>query len=142
VLVNDDIADAGRAMNCILSAYHLHEWIWARSFKDTRPLILDGVTIHEKKDFVNWLSMNCPHFDLLQEFANGTKHCAPVHSTGQIKGFGRGPFGIGPFGKAYLLIDLGHDNPSNRRYLVASTVLNQVVEYWENFFLNHLPAAA
>jgi hypothetical protein len=73
----------------------------------------------------------------MQELANGTKHCCPVHPTKHVKGYGRGPFGIGPFGSPYLLIDLGHENPSAGRYLVAGEVLKENLDFWIGFFATH-----
>ena len=116
--VERDIADPGAALNCILSFYHLHEWVWARWLK-LRPdvQVMLGIRRRKKGEFTDWLDAKCPHFGLLQELANGTKHCRPVHSTQHVKGFGRGPFGFGPFGAPYLLIDLGDEHPPAERYL-------------------------
>ena len=36
--LEEDIANSSRAMNCILSAYHLHEWVWAHSLKRVAPV--------------------------------------------------------------------------------------------------------
>jgi hypothetical protein len=76
-----DIADLGRAMNCILSGYHLHEWVWAHWLKAEAPRLIRGTMIRSRSDFVEWLAENSPHFELLQELASGSKHCSPVHST-------------------------------------------------------------
>lgn len=135
--VQADIADPGAAMNCILSLYHLHEWVWARWLKQ-RPDVRARLCIRgDKGGFIAWLDANCPHFRLLQELANGTKHCRPVQPTAQIEGYGRGPFGIGPFGAAYLLIDLGDEYLPEVRYLVASDVLKSIMDFWTSFFATH-----
>ena len=47
----------------------------------------------DKREFITWLETNCPHFALVQELANSTKHCRPVHSTDHIQVYGRGPYG-------------------------------------------------
>jgi hypothetical protein len=135
--VEADIADPGAALNCILSLYHLHEWVWARWLKQ-RPNV--QATLGIRKDiesFKAWLDERCPHFTLVQELANGTKHCRPVHYTKQVKGYGRGPYDIGPFGSPYLLIDLGEERTSPERYLVASTVLKETMDFWMGFFALH-----
>jgi hypothetical protein len=128
------IDDSGRAMNCILSCYHLHEWVWARWLKQNSPTSLRGTVIRDKAGFLNWLERHCPDFCLVQDLANGVKHCAPVHPTKKIEGYGRGPYGIGPYGVAYLLIDMGEEYPPKKRYLVASTVLTEMVAFWDGFF--------
>jgi len=121
-------------MNSILSCYRLHEWVWARWLKANAPRYLSGNLIKSKSDFVAWLEINCPYFGLLQELANGSKHCSPVHSTDKIEGYGMGPYGIGPFGTSYLLIDLGDNRSPSERYLVANEILGEIVEFWERLF--------
>lgn len=135
--VQADIANPDAAMNCILSLYHLHEWVWARWLKP-RPDVQTRLGIRrDKSDFIAWLDANCPQFGLLQELANGTKHCRPVHSTAQIEGYGRGPYDIGPYDAPYLLIDLGEGHDPAERYLVASDVLKVIVEFWIGFFATY-----
>ena len=81
--VADDIANPGAALNCTLSLYHLHEWVWARWLKQ-RPDVRANLGIRrDKREFIAWLDEKCPHFNLLQELANGTKHCRPV-ATGHV----------------------------------------------------------
>ncbi len=132
--VQADIADPGAALNCILSLYHLHEWVWARWLKRRIDVQTKLGIRRNKSAFIAWLDENCPQFGLLQELANGTKHCRPVHSTAQIEGYGRGPYGIGPYGAPYLLIDLGEEHDPTERYLVASDVLKLIMEFWIAFF--------
>jgi hypothetical protein len=134
--LNADYANAGLAVNSILSLYHLHEWIWAKHFKATRPFELNGKTIRDKKDFIKWCDEHCPNFNLVQELANGTKHCSPVHSTTKIKGFGEGPWGIGPYGMAYLLIDLGEAEGSER-WKIAHAVVTETAAFWRSFVNLH-----
>jgi hypothetical protein len=135
--LEENIDDSGRAMNCILSTYHLHEWVWAHLLKPTMPRKLGNVMIKDKSTFASWLDATCPHFTLLQQLTNGTKHCAPVHSTSKIAGYGMGPYGIGPWGASYLLIDLGEDIPIPQRWVVASDMLREVVGFWDKFFEQH-----
>lgn len=132
--LEEKIDDSGRAMNCILSAYHLHEWVWARLLKASTPRTLGNMVVNDKSSFVAWLETACPHFLVLQQLANGTKHCAPVHSTKKIEGYGMGPYGIGPFGASYLLIDLGAEIAGSARWLVASDMLRKIVDFWNEFF--------
>ncbi|MCB9947565.1 MAG: hypothetical protein H6842_07035 [Rhodospirillaceae bacterium] len=132
--VQTDIADPRSAMNCILSLYPLHEWVWARWLKK-RPDVQMKLQLRNKDSFDKWLDSNCPHFTLLQDLANGTKHCKPVHPTQKIEGFGHGPFGVGPFGMPYLLIDQGAQ--CSPRYLVASDVLADQMAFWQIFFSTH-----
>ena len=117
-----DIADLGLAMNCILWLYHLHEWVWSRWLKG-RFEVTTSLGIHNGRDeFRGWLQQNCPHYSLLRELADGLKHCdLTVRPPQQVKGFGQGPYGVGPYGTPYLLIDLGENREPATRYLIAST---------------------
>lgn len=125
------------AINCILSLYHLHEWVWARNLKRNEP-VKAALEINDKAGFLAWLDQNHPYFSLLQELANGTKHCAPVHSTKRVAGYGMGPYGIGPYGAPYLLIDLGDLLAGKDRYLTVCTILPEMVDFWQQFFDAHL----
>lgn len=123
------IDNSSHAINAVTSAYHLHEWLWAHFIKGLAPTHIDGALIRTKKDFIGWLEQNCPHFNLVQDLTNGSKHAYPVQSTGElVEGYGAGPFGIGPFGRSYLLIDMG-ENASGERYLVASDVVREAAEF-------------
>jgi hypothetical protein len=137
--LEEKIDDSGRAMNCILSAYHLHEWVWAHLLKATTPRTLGSAMVNDKSSFVAWLETACPHFLVLQQLTNGTKHCAPVHPTKKIAGYGMGPYGIGPFGASYLLIDLGPNIASPDRWLVANSMLREIVDFWEMFLEQNFP---
>lgn len=129
-----DTASPGAAMNCILSLYHLHEWVWSRWLKGRFDAQAALRIRNDKNEFVRWLDGNCPHFGLLQELANGTKHCVPVHSTDRVAGYGQGPYGIGPYGAPYLLIDMGDRLDTSNRYLVGDSVLTEILDFWERFF--------
>ncbi|MEN5168332.1 hypothetical protein ABE444_02060 [Brevundimonas pondensis] len=127
--LQSDIANADYAINAVLSAYHLHEWVWGRSLKASSPISVRGTMLREKKDWVAWLDANFPHFSLLQDLANGSKHCVPV-SAESVDGYGEGPWGIGPFGVPYLLIDLGSEKQVEDRWRVASDVLQDANDFW------------
>jgi len=125
-----EIENADLAINAVLSAYHLYEWVWRLVLKPIKPALVRGSALRSKDDWVKWLDTNCPHFGLLQELANGSKHCLPVAAAVQIEGYGDGPYGIGPFGLPYLLIDLGEEIEVDQRWLVANAVLQDVTDFW------------
>ena len=128
-----DIANSNRAMNAAVFAYHLHEWLWSHVLKPRKPVTLENSSIASKEDFKSWLELNCPHFNLLQNLVNGSKHAYPVNGA-KIAGYGEGPYGVGPYGSPYLLIDLGAQVPN--RYLVASTVIREAGDFMVNLSRN------
>lgn len=132
VALQAEIANADLAINAILSAYHLHEWVWRLVLKPAKPVTVRGVVFRTKDDWVSWLDTNCPHFGLLQELANGSKHCLPVVGAAKVEGYGQGPWGIGPFGVPYLLIDLGEARAADERWLVATIALQEVNDFWSD----------
>jgi len=134
-LLMEDVADSGLAMNGILAAYHIHEWLWAGWLKPKAPVPVRGTMIRNKEDLRSWLDKDCPHFKVIQDLANGSKHCRPVaYGASEVSGYGRGPYGVGPFGTPYLLIDLGTDHPPAARWLVAHSLLTAVAEFWRGLF--------
>ena len=138
-----DIDDPGAAMNCILSLYHLHEWVWRGWLKGRYEVLVKlGIRNSEQNKpydgWINWLDRECPHFDLLRELSRGTKHCKPLsHTTQRVAGWGSGPYVVGHYGTSYLHIDLRGDEELTTRHLVASTVLKEILEFWRAFFTEY-----
>jgi hypothetical protein len=61
------------ALNCAITAYHLHEWVWGDWLK-TDSNIRKTLRIRDYNDFLKWIDDNCPWFSTVQELTNGTKH--------------------------------------------------------------------
>lgn len=129
-LLQSGFANADLAINAVLSAYHLHEWVWHLVLKPEKPVTLRGVALRTKAEWLRWLDGSCPHFRLIQELANGNKHCIPVERAGRIAGYGAGPYGVGPYGRPYLLIDLGPARALDERWLVGHRVLQETNDFW------------
>jgi hypothetical protein len=60
------------AVNCALTAYHLHEWVWGDWLK-TDYATWKRLGIRDKESFLTWIDRACPWFSTIQELANGTK---------------------------------------------------------------------
>lgn len=131
---------ARRAMHCALTAYHLHEWVWAEISKSPDILTKLEISKRDKGQFLKWIDGACVYFPMVQELANGTKHFAHGDGTKTmlVGGWGQGPYGVGPFGKGYLLIDYG-EGAGEHRWQTALTLLEVVVRFWRDFFLRYLP---
>jgi hypothetical protein len=67
------------ALNCALTAYHLHEWVWGDWLK-TDYATWKTLRIRDKDSFLAWIDTACPWFSTIQELANGTKHFGPAPS--------------------------------------------------------------
>jgi hypothetical protein len=133
-ILRKDDSKPSAAMNAILSLYPLHYWVWACWLKDKHD-VRRTLVIKNDKGFKKWLDGNCPHFLLLQDLANGAKHCYRTQSsTRRVAGYGTGPYGVGPYGSSYLLIDLGNSREPTERYLVVSKVLKETLKFWNSFF--------
>lgn len=131
--LRDDISDPEAALDAVLTLHHLPEWIWARWLKNDL-IAQQELGVRSLKDFWSLVFAECPSATLIQELANGAKHCAPVHSTEKVDGYGQGPYGIGPFGMPYLLVDNGETiSTATDRYKIASSEVFSVEEYWIRF---------
>ncbi len=128
------------ALNCIITAYHLHEWVWGDWLEgndEVRNELGIGVEI---KDFRSWLTTNWPGFEVLRKLTNGTKHFKREESdkTRRIAGYGVGPYGAGPYGHPYLLIDYV-DISGSERWQTAEDLIGEAVAFWQGFFQTHQP---
>jgi hypothetical protein len=134
------------ALNCALTAYHLHEWVWGDWLKAQK--------IFKNKDaFLAWIDTACPWFRAMQELANGTKHFGPgpsfkaefVGSTQYIWGQPAVEWDEGaprPYvadgGKGHLLLDFGAGT-GEHRWKTAASLIDAVVRFWRQFFAQYHP---
>lgn len=141
----EDQQDAGKAINSILSLHHVYEWVWNRHFDAMAPADIRGTFITKKEprgaptgdSFKEWLKDNSPHFDLIRRLANGTKHCLKMNTDllpMELKGFGKGLYGVGPYGTSYLVIYMGDELQASERYLLPHKVLTTQMDFWKEFY--------
>ena len=126
------------ALNCIITAYHLHEWIWGDWLK-ADFVTWSKLSIRDKETFRGWLLDEWTGFVVVENLANGAKHFVRKTSaeTQRVAGYGCGPYGVGPYGQPYLLIDYGADK--SERWQTAEQLLNDAVTFWRRFFDAHHP---
>jgi hypothetical protein len=141
--LNEDRTSARHALNCIITAYHLHEWIWGDWLKDDFEA-WRALGIRDKDSFVAWLDGRCYWFSVFQELANGAKHfIRDTHEVARLAdGWGSGPFGIGPFGHPYLYVDFGDDKEPNDRYRTVTRLVDEAVAFWRGFIDEYHPTQA
>jgi hypothetical protein len=109
-----DEANVLRGFSAIIALNHIPDWLQYKLTQSERAALgLSDTSVGTcvKKHFEKLY----PKLITIREIANGFKHLRPVHSTMRIEGFGKGPFGIGPFNAAYLLIDVSADMTSKDR---------------------------
>lgn len=128
------------AIHCAISAYHMADWVWGDWLKnDAKTRAALGVS-KDKASFLRWIDRHSIWFAYIQGIANGSKHFAPQHfGTDVVSGFGEGPFGVGPFGRPYLVVDFGDGIPVGERYQAAGALLEVVVRFWRDFLRIHRP---
>jgi hypothetical protein len=131
-------ASARHALNCTITAYHLHEWVWGDWLKGDYAT-WRRLSVRDIKSFEEWLDRECPGFALARNLANGAKHFNRTVSseTQRVASFGEGPYGVGPYGTPYLLIDYGTDKPE--RWTTGEQLMDEIVTFWRQFFQTYRP---
>ena len=121
---------ARHALNAIITAYHLHEWVWGEC-RDRAELVKKwGLKANgDAKDFEVYLSRFCPALDDARKIANGTKHFGLNKiDTGAHHGrFQRSAFSDA-FDVSYLWIE--RDGDQQR----AEDFIKELAEFWLKFF--------
>jgi hypothetical protein len=129
------------ALNCIMTAYHLHEWVWGDWLKTDYETWQKIGGIRDKDSFKARLAELWPGMTVVEELTNGTKHFGKrSFETVRFAGYGSGPYSVGPYGRPYLLIDYGGDCVP--RYQTAEQLIDAAVIFWRGFFDSYVREAA
>jgi hypothetical protein len=122
-----------------MTAYHLHEWVWGDWLKTDHETWKKIGGIRDDRSFKARLGELWPAMTVIEELTNGTKHFRqhdrlenPSAETERVAGYGRGPYGVGPYGQPYLLIDFGSD--CSPRYQTAEQLIDDAVAFWRGLF--------
>lgn len=143
------------ALNCAVTAYHLHDWVWCDWLKNDQST-RQALGIGKKKgDFVAWIERKCVWFLWIQEAANGTKHsqnpsfnairvsmlpfARELPNAGSEDSHWDGPMPFVTDGTEVLLIDNGPEAGEHHRWMLAGTLLYVVVRFWREFFERYAP---
>jgi hypothetical protein len=123
------------AMNCAITAHHMHDWVWNDYLKNDEVTRTQMGIAKDKKHFVRWIGDHSIWFGMVQEISNGSKHFGRRASfdTLRVGGYGMGPYGRGPYGRPYLVIDNG-EGAGEHRFMMIPMLLEVVVRFWRDFF--------
>jgi hypothetical protein len=142
------------ALNCAMTACHLHEWVWGDWLK-TDYTVWKTLGIRDLETFLAWIDRTCPWFQVIQGLTNGAKHFVrnqPVQAlrvgappfmldtpgAGFDEGHLDGPMPYVSGGKEFLLFDFGPE-AAEHRWMPAATLLERVVRFWREFFEKYAP---
>ncbi len=131
-----DPASGPRALNCIITAYHLHEWVWGDLLKDDHPTWAK-LRIRDFASFRDWIYRTCVWFHYIEQIANGSKHfaCDQEFEAIRITNIDDGPF---LSQVPYLVIDNG-EAAGEHRWLSVGMLIDVVVRFWDEFFQTFYP---
>lgn len=118
-----------KCFSAMLILTHLVDWLH-ETFTDEQKRAA-GLPIGEYSQLRKALETENGELALVRRLANGFKHVRIVDPTGKIEGYGSGPYGVGPFGKPYLLIDLGEDREPKDRWSTAHGLASRALEWWK-----------
>jgi hypothetical protein len=132
----ENCLSARHALNAVMTAYHLHEWVWGGFLKQRRDVqaslrLARGKRRVTKESFLAWVVERCPAMADAQLITNGTKHYGSEIQTGAHQGaFQRSAFSNG-FDVSYLWVE------RNGREQRAEEFIGELVEFWTVFFKTH-----
>jgi hypothetical protein len=125
-----DCLSARHALNAIITAYHLHEWVWAECRHRSDLIQKWGLTSKkEPEEFRAYLAGGCPGIEDARKVANGTKHFGPNKiPTGSHSGAFSRAFSPEAFDTSYLWIE------RNGVQVRAEHFIDELVKFWDDFF--------
>ena len=130
---------ARHAMNCAITAHHMHDWVWVDFLKRNIEL-RKRLGIKSRNDFIKWIVEKSIWFSLVQGISNGSKHMQydPALKAQHVGGWGVAKWDEHNWGQTHLVIDMGGDDPGSR-YMHIATLLEVVVRFWRDFLRAYGP---
>lgn len=131
-----DFADSAHlserhALNAILTAYHLHEWVWAELVKGRRDLHAKwGLRRPVRKDsFLRFVISRCPELKDAESITNGTKHFGAT-ADATPTGLHKGAFSS-EFSRAFDISYLWVERSGKRER--AEDFIRRLAQFWTDF---------
>src|SRR4051794_817666 len=130
---------ARHAINAVMTAYHLREWVWG-DFAKHRPDLhtswgLQGFPAKKEVDkFLSFLEQQCRALTDAQEVTNGTKHFGLSKiATGKSPG----PFDPALFDPALFDVPCLWIDRSTGQRQNAEDFIRELADFWDGFFKQH-----
>jgi hypothetical protein len=122
--------DARHALNAVMTAYHLHEWVWGDFAKRRSDLYrVWRLSPTEYSGFKSYLVEKCPALADAEMLTKGTKHFGTLVQTGKHQGgFQRNFVQDDALDVPYFWIERGGKQQR------AEEFIQELVEFWERFF--------
>jgi hypothetical protein len=134
-----NLDSARHAVNCAITAYHVHDWVWNDFLKgDSATRAKMGIG-KKKASFVNWIIAHSPWFGMVSEIANGSKHFgrkAPFRIPLVNDYVEEGYVEPGYFESYFAIDQVKNAKP---RYMPVSSLFDVALRFWRDFFTNYSP---
>lgn len=138
----DDPGSGRHAMNFVITAYHLAEWVWKDFLRDDNAKRQE-LGIADMKGFSAWIAGKSIWAAQMGDLANGSKHFQekglPIrrHVVGS---FNTAAFNELAFNemRVTLLVEMGehHGRP---HFVRATHLFEPVMKFWRDFLRDHGP---
>jgi hypothetical protein len=135
---------ARHAMNFVITAYHLHEWVWKGFLKNDAAKRQELGIAKDIGAFKVWLDNRSIWYAQMQNLANGSKHFQDGSGI-KIRMLHMGPLNTMAFneqafneGYSYLVVDLG-DLDGIPNIVPATFLFEAVMKLWRDFLRFHGP---
>lgn len=117
------------AINCMLSAYHIAEWIWG-DWLQTDYAAWKALGIRNKESFLGWVDKAQPWFRITQAVANGSKHFASkLANTKSSPTYVEDDYVEDDYQERMLEVEV-----EDGVWVEAVIVVENVVMFWTDFF--------
>ncbi|UPK23443.1 hypothetical protein [Bradyrhizobium sp. 131] len=122
------------AINCMLSAYHIAEWIWG-DWLQTDYVTWTALGIRDKPSFLAWVDQAQPWFRITQAVANGSKHFASkLAKTKSSPTYAQDGYVEDGYQERMLEVEV-----EDGRWIEAVIVVEEVVMFWSDFLKQYGP---
>ena len=136
-------SSARHAMNFVITAYRLHEWVW-KGFLKNDVAKLQELHISKSIDaFKAWLDGKSIWYAQMQALANGSKHFQPgglqirIHHVGPFNTFAFNEVAFNE-GYSYFVVEMG-EFEGRPHFVPATFIFEAVMRFWRDFFHLHGP---